>query len=162
MINLDANSRLSKWFVWCCDHLPLTVTRVYGGEGDHAGKRRTGASYIEGGTTLCHVFWAILWVPLLGTAFVSLAVFLFTSVHFLAHRDFIRQNPDAGAVVDVLAYFIPEAFMLGAVVVVGLMILAVIGGSKVGIFRLLWQYLKGMKQRICPLVRFDEREPKRA
>ena len=42
--------------------------------------------------------------------------------------------------------------------VFAILVLAIIGGSKTGFFALLWQYLKGIKERICPLVRFGTPE----
>ena len=153
MINLHADSRLTKWFVWSCDHLPFTTTYIY--EGDKNCGRRKGASYLASGTTLCHIFWAILWVPILLTAFCSLSMFMLTMAHFSVHQDFIRTHPYAGPVTSFMSYFIPEGVALLIAAVIGVLILSIIGGSKVGFFQLLWQYLKGIKQRICPLVKFD-------
>lgn len=159
MINLDAGSKLAKWFVWSCDRLPFTVTRIYDEDGKDWGRRK-GASYLASGTTLCHIFWATLWVPIALAAFSSFCVFFLTVVHVLLHEDFIKAHPDAGPLASIASYFMLEGFMLGMAAAVGILILSIIGGSKVGFFNLLWQHLKGIKQRICPLVRFgNTKEP---
>jgi hypothetical protein len=158
MIHLDTNSRLAKWFVWSCDHLPLTVTREHGDGKPPEGVRRHGAYYLSRGTTLCHIFWAVLWVPLFATALVTVAVFLFVFMHVSAHDDFVRHNYELvyyHPTLDILLYFVPEAVAVAIAAIAGFFILALIAGSKVGFFALLWQYLKGIKQRICPLVHFD-------
>lgn len=146
MINLKSDSLLARWFVWSCDHLPFTGTRK-------------GNCYLSEGTTLCHIFWAILWVPLLAIAFVGFFSFVMLMLHIAAHDNFIASK-SPGFVVDhpllsFGAYFMPEAVALGMVGAGGLIIFACIGGSKVGFFQLLWQYLKSIKHRVCPLVRFD-------
>ena len=153
MINLEANSWLTKWFVWSCDHLPFTVTRIYGADHKDCGRRK-GSAYIESGTTLCHIFWATLWVPVAMAAFSSLFIFIFVTMHFAVHQDFIKSNPNAGSLASIASYFIPEGVALGIAALAGLFILSMIGGSKSGFFMLLWQYLKGIKQRVCPLVKF--------
>ena len=156
MISLESGGILARYFVWSCDHLPLTTASYYVvEEGKKIERRRTGAHYIGYGTTLCHIFWAILWVPLISAAIVSFFVFMFGLMHVLAHNDFMLKNPDSGAFVSAASYFLPEAFAAGIMLVAGCVVLACIGGSKTGFFSLLWQYLKGVKQRICPLVRFD-------
>ncbi len=156
MIDLDATSRLAKWFVWSCDHLPLTVTREYG-DGKPGGVRRTGTYYLSHGTTLCHIFWAVLWVPLIATALVTAAAIFIAFAHVSLHNDFVSRNYELvydHPALDILFYFLPEAVVAATVAIAGLIILACIGGYKVGFFALLWQYLKGIKQRICPLVHF--------
>lgn len=150
MINLETDSRLAKWFVWCCDNLPLTVTRDHSDESKEPdGVRRKGAYYLERGTTLCHIFWATLWVPLAVLAVAGLTVFMFGFMHFQTYHDF---NDKIGPV----AFFMPEMFALAGAAIFGTILLVLIGGSKSGFFKLLWQYLKGAKSRICPLVRFDD------
>jgi hypothetical protein len=86
MINLDADSRLAKWFVWICDHLPLTVGdyTVNGSDGEEERKYRTGEHYLTAGTTLCHVFWAVLWVPLLGAAAFGFLASMIVMMHVVA------------------------------------------------------------------------------
>ena len=153
MINLNVDNKLTKWFVWSCDYLPLTVTHIYDEDGNDCG-RRDGASYLANGTTLCHIFWAILWVPILGAGLISFLVCMVVILHFAAHEHFIRYHPDAGPIADIMSYFLPEAFLISIAVLAGLTIFAIIGGSKSGFFILLWQYLKGIKQQICPLVKF--------
>lgn len=155
MINLEANSLISRWFSWSCDHLPFTTAhyqevvddkRIY--------KCRSGAHYLSNGTTLCHVFWAILWVPLLVIAVACFFLFIIGAVHVLGHNDFVRQHPDSGVLLDAAAYFLPEAAVLGGAIISGLVFLVVFGGAKAGFFSLLWRYLKGIKQKVCPLVGF--------
>lgn len=160
MINLESGGLIARYFIWSCDHLPFT-TGWYTVEeaGEEIARRRTGAYYVERGTTLCHIFWAIFWVPLIHAAFASIFLFVFSSVHVIVHDNFIREHPYSGPFVSAATYFLPEAFAIGIALAVGSLILAVIGGSKVGFFSLLWQYLKGVKQRICPLVRFGQPSP---
>ena len=147
MINLHSNSLMTKWFVWSCDHLPLTVTREYGEGKPSDGLRRNGAHYIECGTTLCHIVWAILWVPLLLTAFGSRCAFIFIMMHVKLYQDHSAQFGIAAA-------FIPEGFTLVAVLLAAVLVFSVIGAGKVGFFKLLWLYLKSIKSRVCPLVSF--------
>jgi len=155
MINLESRGLLAKWFVWSCDHLPLTTAHYIEGEGNGKRERsRSGAYYIERGTTLCHIFWAILWVPLIVVAVIGFIGFILCAVHVIEHDTFMSKNPDAGLILNVATYFLPEAFMACFALAAGCIILACIGGSKTGFFSLLWQYLKGIKQHICPLVRF--------
>jgi len=156
MINLDSDSRLTKWFVWSCDHLPLTVTHIYDADGKDHGRRK-GISYIASGTTLCHIFWAALWVPIAGTAIFSLFAFIIVIMHIASHDDFIKSYPDVGPVANFASYFFPEGVALVIAAAAGILILSIIGGSKVGFFKLLWEYLKGIKQRICPLVKFENK-----
>lgn len=146
MIKLEMNGRLTRWFVWCCDNLPATVTRDYS-ENKLNGVRRKGAYYLERGTTLCHIFWATLWVPIAVGFFVSLLVFLFGMLHVSAYDDF-------GDKLGPAAFLLPEAIALGIAVLLALLILTVVGGDKSGFFKLLWQYLSGIKSRVCPLVKF--------
>ncbi|HWX13483.1 MAG TPA: hypothetical protein VNY06_01160 [Methylocella sp.] len=155
MIDLDATGRLTKWFVWSVDHLPMTNGYIDSGKDDVPDTAKSGAWYVEHGTTLCHVFWAILWVPLLGAAFAGFMFSMVIMMHVEAHYEFVEKHPFANPVIQVASYFIPEAFLLGVALLVGIIILALMGGSKTGFFSLLWQYLKGIKQRICPLVHFD-------
>ena len=154
MINLDADSRLARWFVWSCDQLPFTVTHNYDEDGKDLGRRK-GASYIANGSTLCHIVWAVLWVPIAAAAFSGFFIFMFVALHFSIHSDFAMSNPNIGPLANFAAYFIPEGLALGTAALVGIIILSLIGGSKVGFFKLLWQYLRGIKQRVCPLVHFD-------
>lgn len=155
MISLERGSLLTRYFIWSCDHLPLTTANYHVEEDGKEGEcYRTGTHYVENGTTLCHIFWAILWVPLIAVAILSFILFMLCAVHVIMHRDFMIKNPDAGPVLNVATYFLPEAFMAGIALLAGCIILICIGGSKVGLFSLLWQYLKGVKQHICPLVRF--------
>ena len=164
MINLDTDSTLTKWFVWSCDHLPFTGTRDYGEGKPQDGERRRGAYYVERGTTLCHLFWAMLWVPLLAVAVATGILVLFVAAHVgMAHSpvkdQFIcgLQTCRQMTYVDeygVLSYFFLEGMMLTVVAGVALLFTILFGASKVGFFGLLWQYLKGIKQHVCPLVRF--------
>ena len=78
-------------------------------------------------------------------------------MHISTHDDLVRRNYELfydHPALGIAAYFVPEAIAAAAIAVGGLIILACIGGNKVGFFALLWQYLKGIKQRICPLVHF--------
>lgn len=147
MIDLHPDGILTRWFVWCCDHLPLTVTRDYGEGKPSHGSRRSGAYYLERGTTLCHVFWASLWVPLIGTALGTVLFCLFIFMHVALYRD--KDNATG-----VWVAFIPEITVIAAVVPGAVVILAVMGAGKVGFIRLLWTYLKALKSRVCPLVKF--------
>lgn len=146
MIKLEINGRLTRWFVWCCDNLPLTVTRDYSKDKE-SGVRRNGAYYLERGTTLCHIFWATLWIPIAIGFFVSFLVFMLGMLHVAAYHDF-------GDKLGPAALLIPEAFALGIAALMALFILALVGGDKSGFFKLLWQYLSGIKSRVCPLVKF--------
>ncbi len=160
MIRLESSSLLTRYFVWSCDHLPLTAGNYVVKDGEkEMWHLKTGRSYLESGTTLCHIFWAIFWVPVLGAAIIGSVAFYIGGLHFLMHRDFMRGHPDAGPLLNVAAYFMVEWVMLGIALFAGCVILAIIGGSKTGFFSLLWQYLKGIKERVCPLVQFDRRQP---
>lgn len=152
MINLDANGRLTKWFVWSVDHLPFTAGS-YKVEDEE--RYRTGEHYITNGTTLCHIFWATLWMPLITVAFLGLLATLVVMMHVLPGLDFAQKHPDFSPAAQIAMYFLPEWVALLLAVVVGTIILAIMGGSKTGFFALLWSYLKGIKQRICPIVHFD-------
>jgi hypothetical protein len=155
MITLEPDSVLVQYFVWSCDHLPCTTSADAVEEnGKMTSRDRSGHYYIAHGTTLCHLFWVTLWVPFACVAFISFAFSMFVVVHIGVHNNFMRGHADAGPLVDAAAYFIPEAFVACAVWIFGCLFLAIIGGSKTGFFSLLWQYLSGIKQRICPLVRF--------
>lgn len=147
MIDLDPKGTLTSIFVWCCDHLPLTVTRDYS-EDKRDGIRRTGAHYIEHGTTLCHIFWAILWMPILWAAAVAFIIFMIVMIHVAGYRDH-------GETMGVAAYFIPEMAAAGIGSLAGVVILVTIAASKGGLLNLIWEYLKGMKSRVCPLVVFN-------
>lgn len=147
MIVLSPNSLLTTVFVWCCDHLPVTVTRDYSSKVD-GGERRKGIYYVQNGTTLCHVFWAILWVPLLITALISFLMFIFIAAHIGIHE----RNEDSWGFAG---YFIPEIFMMGFAL--ALVVAIFIGDRvyKIEFFKLLYVYLKGIKSKVCPLVTFE-------
>lgn len=151
MINLRADDTLTKWFVWCCDNLVLTVTREYGEGKPSNGLRRTGAYYIERGTTLCHIFWASLWVPLIATAGAAFVACLFIYMHV----DSYEHGKDQ---FGIAAALFPEGIVACSVLVGSLPFFIIMGASRVGFFKLLWVYLKGIKSKICSLVRFDEME----
>jgi hypothetical protein len=155
MISLESGGVLARYFVWSCDHLPMTTAwYTVKEDGKNIERSRNGAHYIEQGTTLCHIFWSILWVPLFSVAIASFAILVICAVHVGLHNGFMRSHSDAGPLVDVATYFFPEAFVLGVALLAGCLVFAIIGISKVGFFSLLWQYLKSIKQRVCPLVRF--------
>src|ERR1700677_1727750 len=128
MIKFSPDTLLARWFVWCCDHFPGTVTREYGNGKPSNGIRRTGAHYIAKGTSLCHIFWAILWVPLMWIAFCSFIVFGVIMLHVHLYRD----NSDH---LGIFAAFIPEGLLLLVVFLAGTLILAVMGASKVGFLK---------------------------
>lgn len=153
MIRLEANNLLVRWFVWCCDHLIITVGTYRDDDGKK--QRRTGAYYVQNGTTLCHVFWASLWFPLILVAFAGFALSMITMMHVEMHYEFVANHPYANPALQFASYFVPEGFLLIFAAVVLVIILTVIGGSKSGFFSLLWQYLKGIKSRVCPLVKFE-------
>lgn len=155
MIRLQTANFLVRWFVWSCDHMPFTVTAVYD-EDKRKHIPRTGAYYVANGTTLCHIFWAILWVPLLLAVFGVLFLILLLAIHVGMHNDIVNESGVTSPIASAALYFVPELFALGAGALFGFVLLALIGGSKTGFFMLLWQYLKGVKSRICPLVRFEE------
>lgn len=146
MINLDTNNLVVRYFAWCCDHLPLAVTRDYR-VNTTVGVRRNSAYYVENGTTLCHMFWAMLWLPLLGTAFVAVVLLAFGLLH-------VQMYIEHGGTLGVAAFFMPEEFVLAVLPVMALIRFAIFGASKSDFFKLLWLYLKGIKSRVCPLVRF--------
>jgi hypothetical protein len=135
MIRLARNSRLTMWFVGCCDYLPFASSKK-------------GIHYLENGTTLCHIFWAALWMPIIAVCLAGLAVFIFGMGHVAAYREY-------GYRIGPAAFIAPELFALGMAVVFATVALAIIGGDKSGFFKLLRQYLSGVKSRICPLVKFD-------
>lgn len=153
MINLSANSRLTKWFVWSCDHLPLTTSTYR--DDDNREHWHDGAFYVSAGTTLCHIFWAMMWVPLIIITVAGMGTVFIAMIHIEGHYEFVAQHPDYSPALQAASYFIPEIALIGAAFPVLIVILAIIGGSKSGFFSLLWQYLRGVKQRVCPLVHFE-------
>lgn len=156
-MNLDASTRMAKWFVWSCDHLPLTVGQyiVKDNDGDRVSRARTAAYYITNGTTLCHLFWAMLWVPLAIAAAFGFVLSMVVFAHVAMHDSFVLDHPYVSPALQVAAYFLPEAWLIVFAFAFGLIILTCIGGAKSGFFSLLWQYLKGIKSRVCPLVQFN-------
>ena len=153
MIRLKTTNFWTRWFAWCCDYLPLTGTRDYS-EDDPNGTRRGGAWYLEHGTTLCHLFWAMFWLPLavavLGASVAGLFLFTIVEVHIQTYYDY-------GAV----GLLIPAGVVAGCVAVIGALVLILIGGEKSGFFKLLWSYLRGLKDHVCPLVKFEGQEDAR-
>jgi hypothetical protein len=145
MVNLRPTGNVAKWFVWCCDHLPATVAMDYGAKPVVS---RKGMYYVENGTNLCHIFWAILWVPLLIVAVASFVLFMVVIAHVALYREHSDQ-------MGIVAAFIPEEFVLASALLGGILILAILGASKIGFFKLLWLYLTSLKGRICPLVKFQ-------
>lgn len=148
MINLASTSHLTKWFVWCCDNLPFTVTYDYTDGDKPTIKRRTGAYYVGRGTTLCHIFWATLWVPIASCAAIGLLLFLIGIFHVEAYHSF-------GKTLGVAAIFVPEYIIAGIAIVVALFVFVIIGADKSGFFKLLRLYLNGIKNKVCPLVKFN-------
>lgn len=147
MVNLNAQGPVARYFIWCCDHLPATVKRDYS-ENKAVRVRRKGTHYISAGTTLCHVFWATLWVPLF---IAALTGFMFTglvAIHVGTYKDF-------GPRLGVWAFFFPEGVALVLMLAVGIIVLAIFGADKSGFARVLWHYLKNIKTRVCPIVQFD-------
>jgi hypothetical protein len=144
MINLRPNTILAKWFVWCCDHLLGTVTREYARPG---GIRRTGAYYLEHGTTLCHIFWATVWVPLMSAAAITIVIALFLAIHIDLYLRYSSQFGIASAL-------LPEGVALGVGILVVIVMFAIMGVYQVGFFKLLWLFLKGIKNKVCPRVTF--------
>jgi len=150
MINLRPNGLTTKWFIWCCDHLPLTVTRDYSNEKKEMGVRRTGAYYVENGTTLCHIVWAILWAPMMIAILGALFLCAILLIHIGSYEKYSPEYGIAGA-------FVPEAFIVGVALCVALLVFSLIGADKLGLGKLVWAYLKSIKSRVCPLVRFEEK-----
>jgi len=146
MIDLQQNTFLVRYFVWSCDHLPLTGTTDYtkGGEGE----RRYGSHYIETGTTLCHLFWVVLWMPMIVAAFSAAVAVMLALVQISAYENHRAK-------LGIAAFFIPEFIIMGAAAAIGLIILIVFGAGKSGFMKMLWLYLKSIKHRICPLIRFN-------
>ena len=149
MIVLIPKSRLARWFVWSCDHLPLTaIPRIVNGKVYHL----TGSGYMETGTSLCHLFWAALWVPLIILVLLSLLLAVFVEVHLGLHMN-------TADTLGVWGYFLPEMAILGACLCGGLVFLMAFlihsYAGRVRFLRLLWTYIKCLKQRVCPLVRFE-------
>lgn len=147
MINLRSNSILARWFVWCCDHLPATVTRDYSVNKQN-GVRRSGSHYIKTGTTLCHIFWAILWVPLLVCAAAAFGLSVFVYMHVDLYHKYSKN-------LGIAAAFIPEGFVFAFVATIALLSFSIIGASNVGLLKLIWLYLTSLKSRVCPLVSFE-------
>jgi hypothetical protein len=158
MIRLETTNFLTRWFAWSCDHLPATTGYLPPEKEGGDARAKTGAWYVENGTTLCHLFWATLWAPLLGVAFVGFILSMIIMIHVEAHYEFVAKHPDYSPALQAAAYFFPELFLLGGVIAFGTVVLAVVGGSKTGFFSLLWQYLKGLKNRVCPLVKFEPKQ----
>ena len=50
---------------------------------------------------------------------------------------------------------VPIGFVLGMAVAVAVFVLVFIVSDKSGFFKLLWHYLKGLKDRVCPFIRFE-------
>ena len=153
MINFDVNSRLTKWFVWSCNHLGGFTTATYR-DADDKEHTKSGEYYVANGTTLCHIFWAILWAPLLLIVFSGFIITMFVMIHIEGHYVFVNKHPDYSPILQTASYFIPEVIVLVGCLIVLIVVFAVIGASRTGFFTLLWQYLKGIKQRVCPLVHF--------
>jgi hypothetical protein len=130
MIQLDPNSLVTKYFLWQCDH-NVFVTNA--DPVDNKYVRRKGAYYLEHGTTLCHIFWATLWMPLVAAAIIGFLLVMLAALHVSAY----------------------EAFSAKFVIAAALLTLILMGAGKLPFWKLVWLYLKGIKNRICPLVQFD-------
>ena len=143
MIHLRADSRLARWFLFCCK-LGFAI--------------KPGAHYLANGTTLCHIAWVTFWFPLIAVAVFSLLATTFVLTHLMLHDEFVSGYGELAqnTAVFYASYFLLEGIILAIVAVAGMIILACIGGNKVGFFRLLVQYVRALKQRICPLVRFED------
>jgi len=151
MVSLRSNGMASKWFAWCCDHLPMTVTREYGEGKPRDGLRRTGSYYVENGTTLCHIVWVMFWVPLAVVSFGSFILAFVVLIHVAIYKSPENKYGVAGA-------FIPEIIALVTAICLSIFVVAVFGAEKVGFFRFLWIYLKSIKNRVCPIVEFQSDE----
>jgi hypothetical protein len=145
MIQLDPNSLVTKYFLWQCDH-NVFVTNA--DPVDNKYVRRKGAYYLEHGTTLCHIFWATLWMPLVAAAIIGFLLVMLAALHVSAYEAF-------SAKFGIAAFFAPEFFVLGFVIAAALLTLILMGAGKLPFWKLVWLYLKGIKNRICPLVQFD-------
>ena len=137
-MKLDPNSAATKWFVWCCDHFSDFVT---------GNKKRNGAYYLEHGTTLCHIFWAAFWFPMILVVAASFLLFMTVAVHIGAGRDPMLQRG-----FGIAAYIFPEIMVALVALIVGTLVLAILGASKVGLLA----YLKALKDRVCPVVTFQK------
>lgn len=145
MISLSETNKLTRWFIWCCNNLPGTVTYEYAkGKGP---ERRTGEYYLTRGTTLCHLFWATFWVPLFYTAFTSFVGFVLVMTHIAFG---VEYSPRLG----LLAYFMPEGIILAITLILCLLVFGLIGVRT----SVLWQYLYALKARVCPLVNFSREQ----
>ncbi len=158
MIRLETTNLLTRWFVWSCDRIPMTNGYIPSGKDDVPDTPKSGVWYVENGTTLCHLFWACLWAPMLLVAVAAFALSMLVMVHLEGHYEFVEKHPDAPFIARAAAYFFPEMAILAFVIVFGTVVLAVVGGSKTGFFSLLWQYMKGLKNRVCPLVKFEPKQ----
>ncbi len=49
--------------------------------------------------------------------------------------------------------------MLAMGLVCGVIMLAIYGAEKSWFLKILWPYLKGIKNRVCPLVHFESQRP---
>lgn len=134
-MTIDPASRLGRWFVWSCDHLPAVSTR-------------SSEDHLERGVSLCFVFWATLWGPLLNLMFVAVAVTLFVLFHVVTYD---HGQTELGG----FGFLWPEVVLLG--VLVTLALLVGLTAAFLGLDRLTGAYLRGLKKRVCPLVTFKER-----
>lgn len=166
MIVLDSRTKIARWFAWCCDNLPMTVTREYGEGKPDGGLRRGSAYYLERGTTLCHFFWAALWVPLIAVVVIAGCLALLVLVHALSGLTPVGRVCDAagcreGLAVDkygYVAFFFPDLGVVGVVIAAALIVSTIFGADQSGFSKLLGYYLKGLKNRVCPMIQFSEEE----
>lgn len=149
MMKLNTSNLWTRWFVWCCDNLPGAVGYLPSSDPDAGAVGKKGAWYIEHGTSLCHFVWASWWAPLFYFMAFGVIVMLIVNMHIEAYHK-----------VGVAGLLIPIGILVSGVLLAFTIVLLVVGGDKSGFFGIIGHYLKSVKDRVCPLVRFDDSESK--
>lgn len=136
MITLNKNSRQTKLFLWC---LKNPMTRHSYEKEDGTLWSRDPEWYLENGTTLCHFFFACLWVPLLIVGAFSFMAIALINMHMSLYEKYGTPG-----------LFIPSSVAMIAVSLIATIILIVIGSGKIG----LSSYLYSLKNKICLRMEF--------
>jgi hypothetical protein len=137
MLTVNKGSLKAKLFCTCLHHPFARGSEKIDGQ-------KPVEWYLEHGTTLCHFFWVCLWLPLFTIAITVLFFGAFSVSLVNAHIQFYHEY-------GVLGLFFPVGLLLGIIATAALIILAIIGAGKVGLLT----YLKVLKERICPMMRFE-------
>jgi hypothetical protein len=140
VITVDKSSLKARLFRMCLKH-PLARGNVIDVEGKLT--KRPVDWYLENGTTLCHFFWTCFWLPLATVALVGAMFGLWFVALVSAHVEAYHNY-------GIIGLFMPIGILIGVILALALIILSIIGVSKVG----LWDYLKAIKERVCPRMAF--------